>query len=90
MTKPIDLNRAKEIAKRLNTEAASIINSLCDVVEKSPNGPLSNLLSVIHRDGGHRQSQVGTEQAVKEAIELWYEMRQKLDSALAAAGKEKA
>ena len=32
---------------------------------------LGNLLAIIHRDGGHRQSAVGTDQAVEEAHQIW-------------------
>lgn len=35
---------------------------------------LGELLAIIHRDGGHHQSDVGTEQAIKDAIEVYYKL----------------
>ena len=37
---------------------------------------LGNLLAVIHGDGGHRQSEVGTEKATREAASRYAEARQ--------------
>ena len=40
---------------------------------------LSNLLAVIHSDGGHYQAEHGTEKAVKDAIEKYYTLRSEND-----------
>ena len=37
--------------------------------------PLLNLLAIIHRDGGHHTSEVGIEQSVKDAHEVWGQLR---------------
>ena len=37
-------------------------------------GLLGELLAIIHRDGGHHQSDVGIEQAIKDAIESYYKL----------------
>ena len=42
---------------------------------RESSSPLSNLLAVIHGDGGHHEAEVGTEQAVADAIEKWYKTR---------------
>lgn len=42
---------------------------------------LGELLAVIHRDGGHYQSQHGTEKAVRDAIDTVNQLRIKLDNA---------
>lgn len=34
---------------------------------------VSELLAVVHRDGGHREKKVGRARALQEAITLWYE-----------------
>ena len=40
---------------------------------------LSNLLAVIHRDGGHYEDKYGTEKAVKDAIDKIAKERQMID-----------
>ncbi len=37
--------------------------------------PLSELLAIIHRDGGHYEAQHGTEKAVQDAMNKIHEMR---------------
>ena len=44
-------------------------------IESPESRLLSNLLAVIHGDGGHHEAEVGTEQAVADAIEKWHETR---------------
>lgn len=39
---------------------------------------LNNLLAVIHRDGGQHQDEVGTEQAVADAMEAVVKMRERI------------
>lgn len=41
---------------------------------------LGNLLALIHRDGGQHQTDVGTEQAVKDAEDVWLSLRESHDA----------
>lgn len=41
---------------------------------------VSDLLAIVHRDGGHYESQHGTEKAAKDAVTLWYANAAKLDT----------
>lgn len=41
--------------------------------------PLSELLAIIHRDGGHYEAQHGTEKAVQDAMNKIHEMREFCD-----------
>lgn len=41
---------------------------------------LGNLLALIHRDGGQHQTEVGTEQAVKDAEDVWLSLRESHDA----------
>lgn len=41
--------------------------------------PLAELLAVLHKDGGHHQNNVGTEQAVKDAMVIYYSMRSQIE-----------
>jgi hypothetical protein len=43
---------------------------------------LSNLLAIIHRDGGHHEGNVGTKLAVEDAMKIYYELRAELDEAI--------
>jgi transcription elongation factor GreA-like protein len=43
---------------------------------------LSNLLAVLHRDGGHHEGDVGTKQATEDAIKIYYQLRAELDEAI--------
>jgi len=42
---------------------------------------IGNLLAIIHRDGGHHEVEVGTHQAVEDAIKAYYALRAELDEA---------
>lgn len=58
------------------------------VVQSDPSGSMSllgNLLAVIHGDGGHRQVEIGSEQAAREAEEIVTQMRVKAEAITAAA-----
>jgi len=41
---------------------------------------LGNLLALIHRDGGQHQTEVGTEQALKDAENVWLSLRESHDA----------
>ena len=43
---------------------------------------LGNLLAIIHRDGGHHTDEVGVEQSVKDAHQVWAEQRTIMDLAI--------
>jgi hypothetical protein len=58
------------------------------VVQSDPSGSMSllgNLLAVIHGDGGHRQVEIGSEQAAREAEEIVTQMRVKAEAITADA-----
>jgi hypothetical protein len=46
---------------------------------KAKEDMLGNLLAVLHRDGGHHEGEVGTKQAVEDAINIHYSLRAELD-----------
>ena len=41
---------------------------------RKENESASNLLAIIHRDGGHYQTKHGTVKSVKDAIKIWYDL----------------
>jgi len=40
---------------------------------------IGDLLAIIHGDGGHHQDEVGTEQAIKDAAQVVYALRARID-----------
>jgi hypothetical protein len=42
---------------------------------------LTDLLAVLHRDGGHHEGNVGTERAVEDAMKVYYSLRTAIDDA---------
>lgn len=48
------------------------------------NHRLSELLSVLHRDGGHHEAKVGTAQAVEDAMQVFYKLTRQRDLAVSA------
>lgn len=85
-------NTDESLAKaEVNAEIAGRIESYVDAEAKRDSGArgpaatLGNLLAVIHGDGGHRQAEVGTVEAAREAEEIVTAMRVKAEEAVHAA-----
>ena len=56
----------------------SVLDRLLHEIESLRN-QLGNLLALIHRDGGHHQANVGTEQALIDAQKVLLDWRQSHD-----------
>ena len=48
---------------------------------RKENESASNLLAIIHRDGGHYQTKHGTVKSIKDAIKIWHDLRNQLEQA---------
>jgi len=59
-------------------------NPFVEEIEEKGNKQLSNLLAVIHRDGGHYEQEHGTEKAVNNAIARYYQLVYTIDMLLVA------
>lgn len=56
-------------------QATSALSSTGPCRHEEEAKQLGNLLALMHRDGGHHQSEVGTEQAIKDAEVIYYDLR---------------
>jgi len=70
--------RDAEIASLNETVATAI-----DAIQRDEKW-LGELLAIIHRDGGHHQAKVGTDQAVKDAHAIWADLQSQRDARIKA------
>ena len=68
-----EIRAHKRIGELLQATAAELAQL------KAKEDLLGNLLAILHRDGGHHEGEVGTEQAVKDAMKIYYQLRAELD-----------
>lgn len=71
-------SRDAEIAELNETIATAIA-----AIQREENW-LGELLAIIHRDGGHHQVKVGTDQAVKDAHRIWADLQSQRDARIKA------
>jgi len=70
-----EANDFSDLMEKRNQAAAELAQL------KTKEDLLGNLLAILHRDGGHHEGEVGTEQAVKDAMKIYYQLRAELDEA---------
>ena len=81
----LDAIRARHTRRRSETPLAVAIDMdtlLADAyARRAADGAVGDLLAVLLGDGGHRQAEVGTEQAASEALERVHALHQRVAEA---------
>ena len=71
--------RAEQRLAELEADAFRIESLECSIEQARHS--LAEILAVILRDGGHRQSEVGDEMATSEAVREWYRLVERVELA---------